>query len=91
MKLLSLTLMLVIFLSAGWTNTQKKSKLSAKGSEIKKEAGGFKFTEGPAVAPDGKVYFVDQPNDRIHLWDENKENLEAETFDSCLIYVKGQT
>ena len=70
MKLLSLTLLLCIF--AASANAQKKSKIVAKGAEIKKEAGGFKFTEGPAVAPDGKVYFVDQPNDRIHVWDEYK-------------------
>lgn len=66
----AVTLLFAFILSIGWANAQK-SKLIAKGAEIKKESGGFKFTEGPAVAPDGKVYFVDQPNDRIHVWDEN--------------------
>ena len=28
---------------------------------------GFGFTEGPAVAKDGRVYFTDQPNDRIYI------------------------
>ncbi|MBD8490195.1 SMP-30/gluconolactonase/LRE family protein [Echinicola sp. CAU 1574] len=31
-------------------------------------ADGFAFTEGPAVAPNGDIYFTDQPNNRIHLW-----------------------
>ncbi|HKJ79263.1 MAG TPA: SMP-30/gluconolactonase/LRE family protein, partial [Prolixibacteraceae bacterium] len=39
---------------------------------VKKVETGYTFTEGPAAAPDGKVYFTDQPNDRIYVWDENK-------------------
>lgn len=29
---------------------------------------GFRFTEGPAAAADGNVYFTDIPNNRIHIW-----------------------
>lgn len=29
----------------------------------------FSFTEGPATAANGDVYFTDQPNDRIYRWD----------------------
>lgn len=36
--------------------------------KVEKLAGGFKFTEGPAVDADGNVYFTDQPNDRILVW-----------------------
>ncbi len=32
-------------------------------------ADGFKFTEGPALAPDGSIYFTDIPNNRIHRFD----------------------
>lgn len=32
-------------------------------------AEGFKFTEGPALAPDGSIYFSDIPNNRIHRYD----------------------
>lgn len=71
MKLLNLTLLIACFLTAGTAKAQKKSKLIAKGAEIEKVGDGFKFTEGPAVAPDGRVYFTDQPNDRIHIWDED--------------------
>lgn len=36
------------------------------GAEVKKVAGGFRFTEGPAVDAEGNVYFSDIPNSRIH-------------------------
>jgi gluconolactonase len=36
----------------------------------KKIASGYTFTEGCSVAKDGTVYFTDQPNDRIYVWDE---------------------
>ncbi len=37
-------------------------------AEVQKLAGGFKFTEGPAVDSEGNVFFTDQPNDRIMEW-----------------------
>jgi len=39
------------------------------GAEFRKLAGDFKFTEGPALAPDGKIYFNDIPNERTHAYD----------------------
>ncbi len=36
--------------------------------EIKQVATGFKFTEGPAVAPNGDIYFTDIPNNKIYVW-----------------------
>ena len=44
----------------------------ADNAEIKRVATGYSFTEGPAVNSQGQVFFTDQPNDRIHLWDENE-------------------
>ncbi len=35
-------------------------------AQVTKLAGGFAFTEGPAVDKDGNVVFSDIPNDRIH-------------------------
>ncbi|MEM7576274.1 MAG: SMP-30/gluconolactonase/LRE family protein [Planctomycetota bacterium] len=32
-------------------------------------AEGFKFTEGPALAPDGSIWFTDIPNNAIHRFD----------------------
>jgi gluconolactonase len=40
----------------------------APGAHLKKLAGGFKFTEGPATDARGNVYFTDQPNDRMMKW-----------------------
>ncbi|MHC4403998.1 MAG: family 16 glycoside hydrolase [Planctomycetota bacterium] len=40
-----------------------------EGAQVKKLADGFRFTEGPAVGPDGRVYFSDVPNERIMVFD----------------------
>ncbi len=72
MKKITLIALIVCLSTILMAGTKKRSSLIASNAKIEKVAGGFQFTEGPAVAPDGKVYFVDQPNDRIHVWDENK-------------------
>lgn len=45
-------------------------KIISEGSVIVKAGTGFGFTEGPAVAKDGRVFFTDQPNDKIYCWNE---------------------
>jgi sugar lactone lactonase YvrE len=40
-----------------------------EGAEVEKLADGFRFTEGPASGPDGRVYFTDIPNERIMIYD----------------------
>ena len=42
--------------------------VTADGAVVKKLAGGFAFTEGPAADKKGNVYFTDQPNNRIMVW-----------------------
>ena len=42
--------------------------LVAPDAKVEKLAGGFKFTEGPAVDAKGNIYFTDIPNNRIHIW-----------------------
>ena len=42
----------------------------APGAELEKLADGFLFTEGPTADNSGNVYFTDQPNDRIMIWNE---------------------
>ena len=37
--------------------------------KVTKISGAFKFTEGPAMGPDGNIYFTDIPNSRIHSFD----------------------
>ena len=45
-----------------------RGALPAPGAKVEKLAGGFKFTEGPAVDAEGNVFFSDIPNRRIHKW-----------------------
>ncbi|MCX5643510.1 MAG: SMP-30/gluconolactonase/LRE family protein [Phycisphaerae bacterium] len=46
----------------------KSKSLVVAGAEVKKMAGDFKFTEGPAGDAVGDVYFSDIPNNRILKW-----------------------
>lgn len=46
------------------------ASIVANDAEIEMVATGFSFTEGPAVDASGRVYFTDQPNDRIYTWCE---------------------
>lgn len=50
----------------------QKNGIIAKNATVEKAGGDFSFTEGPAVASDGRIYFTDQPNDRIYIWDEKE-------------------
>jgi gluconolactonase len=67
---------LAIIVTVIWTMWAANGSLLAKSEDIIAEgakpvklAGGFKFTEGPAIAPNGDVYFTDIPNSRVHKWD----------------------
>ncbi len=46
----------------------EKAGVVAPDAKVKKLAGGFKFTEGPAADADGNIFFTDIPNNRIHTW-----------------------
>src|SRR5258706_12486424 len=52
----------------GGESPAAESGIIAPGAKLEKLAGGFEFTEGPAVDRDGNVFFTDQPNDRILKW-----------------------
>jgi gluconolactonase len=54
-----------------FTGHTQNNDLIANDAKVTKAGGGFIFTEGPSVAPDGRVFFTDQPNDKIVIWDEN--------------------
>lgn len=43
------------------------------GAKVEKLAGEFQFTEGPSADSQGNVYFTDQPNDRIMVWNTSGE------------------
>ena len=44
--------------------------------DVKTVAETFKFTEGPALGPDGKIYFSDIPNSRVHVIDPTNGECE---------------
>lgn len=44
------------------------SKIIKPGAILEKLADGFEFTEGPTADINGNVYFTDQPNNRIMIW-----------------------
>jgi gluconolactonase len=46
------------------------SNIIKPGVKLEKLADGFLFTEGPTADEKGNVYFTDQPNNRILLWND---------------------
>ena len=48
--------------------TAQQGSVIAKGAQLTLVAADYEFTEGPAVAKNGDVFFTDQPNDRILKW-----------------------
>ena len=49
--------------------------LIAPGAEVVKLADGFGFTEGPTANSKGDVYFVDDPNCKIHAWSVSEKKV----------------
>ena len=68
-------LFLVIGFSGVCQENQNKVQLIATDAKVTKAGGGYKFTEGPSVAPDGRVFFTDQPNDKIDVWNEKDNSI----------------
>lgn len=60
--------------------TSKKSIISndlvQKNAEIELISSQFSFTEGPAADAFGNVYFTDQPNDKIYVWNWKTNKIE---------------
>ena len=48
--------------------SSEKLSVVARGAKVEKLAGGFAFTEGPAVDAEGNIFFTDIPKNRIHKW-----------------------
>ncbi len=59
-----------IILSGGIPAQEPKTGSGLIKGNPERAGSGYSFTEGCSVAKDGKVYFTDQPNDRIYVWDE---------------------
>ena len=65
-----------IVLAVQW-NCSPPPGLRAEGAELQEVSSEFSFTEGPATAENGDVYFTDQPNNRIHRWDAESNRIEV--------------
>jgi len=48
-----------------------------KGAKFKKLSDGFRFTEGPAQGPDGRIFFTDIPNERIMVFNPATEKTKV--------------
>ncbi|GGZ36096.1 gluconolactonase [Echinicola pacifica] len=71
-----LTLMAALALGLA-SCTSTKSTLYSPEAQPNLLSDQFSFTEGPAVAPNGDVYFTDQPNNRIYLWEADTDQVEV--------------
>ncbi|MDI1323502.1 MAG: SMP-30/gluconolactonase/LRE family protein [Algoriphagus sp.] len=58
----------ILLSNAAMAQIEDKKGIIEKDAELVKVQDGFSFTEGPAVNRFGDVYFTDQPNNRIHVW-----------------------
>ena len=63
------TVILCGLFGANGSLVAKNENLVTEGAKPVKLAGGFKFTEGPAVDAKGNIFFTDIPNNRVHKWD----------------------
>jgi len=79
-RLLTFALLVFLILSGNAQNVNQN--LVAKDAKVTKVGGGYAFTEGPSVAPDGRVFFTDQPNDKIDVWSE-KDNRITTFLQPC--------
>lgn len=70
-KFLIFALFNVFLISAVAQESFNNQEIIAKDAQVIKAKGGYLFTEGPSVAPDGRVFFTDQPNDKIDVWSED--------------------
>ena len=77
---------LLFLAAAAWPSVGSAADLVAPGAKPVKLADGFKFTEGPAVAANGDVYFTDIPNNQIHKWSVADRKLST----ICRGYQRGQ-
>lgn len=74
-KVLNVFLAIPILLSLSCKSLQ--TSLIAKDAEVQLVSSGYSFTEGPAVAPNGDVFFTDQPNDRILKWSAKNKTVSV--------------
>jgi gluconolactonase len=57
--------------------SSQEAGLIADGASLQLVSDQFSFTEGPATAANGDVYFTDQPNNRIYKWEAKTNRVEV--------------
>ena len=67
-RLILLSVMFALVFGCVEESASTKSSVVEPGAKVKKLAGGFRFTEGPAADGQGNIFFTDIPNGRIHKW-----------------------
>lgn len=72
-QILNANLLFLCIMLCACSASKKNNDITIKGETVKLAGTGFSFTEGPAVNAQGQVYFTDQPNDKIHIWEDGKE------------------
>jgi gluconolactonase len=65
------TYLIICILILSFHSNSQNNVLLAKDAKVTKAGSGYSFTEGPSVSPDGRVFFTDQPNDKIDVWSED--------------------
>jgi len=63
----------IVIISIAFVQKESQPEVIQKGATLEKLADGFLFTEGPTADAKGNVYFTDQPNDRIMVWNISGE------------------
>lgn len=66
--LISCTILYFFASFCTFAQSEKPFKLIEKGASLEQLSDEYTFTEGPAVDPEGNVFFTDQPNNRILKW-----------------------
>ncbi|HEX2922089.1 MAG TPA: SMP-30/gluconolactonase/LRE family protein [Bacteroidales bacterium] len=66
-----------IFAGLSFIQQPEQVQLVAEGAKLEKIVEGLKFGEGPAVDKKGNIYFTDQPNDRIMMWDSEESKVST--------------
>ena len=72
MKKIILLIFVVVSCQAIHPQESGQFALVKKGAKPVLVSSEFKFTEGPAVDPEGNIFFTDQPNNRILKWTPDK-------------------
>ena len=65
--------LIILFISlsvSSLAQDQGLNSILADSAKLEKVADGFSFTEGPTADKIGNIYFTDQPNNKILVWNE---------------------